>query len=163
MREARKTIVHPPSIRVNRPQEALQLRPGDPAAPREVHLPLLPSGPDGVRRHLPRGDRILITIESHRASRHTTSGGNSAPHNEHFGSRAAHIYSYSNQSKKSWSVDGARPVKSGPTSAYQCTPLLSLRIEVLSTSLLANMWHSLIRVSRRDKMSHFERILVIFI
>jgi len=42
------------------PVRAFQLRPGDPAAPREVHLPLLPSGPDGVRRHLPRGDRILI-------------------------------------------------------------------------------------------------------
>ena len=42
----------------------LQLRPGNPAAPREAHLPLLTSVPDGVRRHLPRGDQILITFAS---------------------------------------------------------------------------------------------------
>jgi hypothetical protein len=73
-------VVHPPSIRDSQLVGSLQLRPGDPAAPREVHLPLLPSGPDGVRRHLPRGDRILITFESLRANHHLTSGGNSVPH-----------------------------------------------------------------------------------
>ena len=44
------------------PLMTLQLRPGNPAAPREAPLPLLPSGSDGVRGHLPRGDRILITF-----------------------------------------------------------------------------------------------------
>jgi hypothetical protein len=34
-----------------------------------------------------------------------------------------------------------------PTSAYQRTPSLSFRIEVLSTSVLARKRHSLIRVS----------------
>jgi hypothetical protein len=57
-------IVHLPPIRAAVPRETLQLRPGDPAAPREAHLPLLTSVPDGVRRHLPRGDRILITFAS---------------------------------------------------------------------------------------------------
>jgi len=41
---------------------ALRLRLGNPAALRAVHLPLLQSRSDGVRRHLPRRDRILITI-----------------------------------------------------------------------------------------------------
>src|SRR5215471_17784698 len=31
---------------------------GYPTAPREVHLPLLPHGPSGVRRHLPRRTRL---------------------------------------------------------------------------------------------------------
>ena len=66
------------------PRVPLQLRPGNPAAPREAHLPLLPSGPDGVRKHLPRGDRILITFASLGAGWHKTSGGNSAPHLERF-------------------------------------------------------------------------------
>ena len=45
------------------PLLTFRLRPGDPTAPREAHLPLLPSGPDGFRKHLPRGDRILITFK----------------------------------------------------------------------------------------------------
>lgn len=65
-------------------RKTFQLRPGNPAAPREAHLPLLPSGPDGVRKHLPRGDRILITFASLGAGWHKTSGGNSAPHLERF-------------------------------------------------------------------------------
>jgi hypothetical protein len=81
--------VHPPSIVGHRPRSPLRLRPGNPAAPREVHLPLLPSGPDGVRRHLPRGDRILITIEFVSAGDLVTSGGDSVPHDERFGYRAA--------------------------------------------------------------------------
>ena len=52
----RKWVVHPPLIRAIRPQRPLQLRLSDSAAPREVHLPLLPSGPDGVRKHQSRGD-----------------------------------------------------------------------------------------------------------
>lgn len=32
-------------------------QPGTPAAPREVHLPLLPHGPGGVHEHLPRRTR----------------------------------------------------------------------------------------------------------
>src|SRR5215468_6423944 len=82
-------VVHPPLIVSHRPRGSLQLRPGDPAAPREVHLPLLPSGPDGVRRHLPRGDRILITFEFVSAGYLVTAGGNSVPHTERFGYRAA--------------------------------------------------------------------------
>src|SRR5258707_5441439 len=31
---------------------------GCPTAPREVHLPLLPHGPSGVHRHLPRRTRL---------------------------------------------------------------------------------------------------------
>src|SRR2546428_8566500 len=31
---------------------------GHPTAPREVHLPLLPHGPSGVHRHLPRRTRL---------------------------------------------------------------------------------------------------------
>src|SRR5438874_12979007 len=31
---------------------------GSPTAPREVHLPLLPHGPSGVHRHLPRRTRL---------------------------------------------------------------------------------------------------------
>jgi len=76
----RVMVVHPPLIVGHRLRSPLQLRPGDPAAPREVHLPLLPSGPDGVRRHLPRGDRILITFEFVSASYLVTAGGNSVPH-----------------------------------------------------------------------------------
>src|SRR2546421_11772702 len=33
-------------------------QPGDPTAPREVHLPLLPHGPSGVHRRLPRRTRL---------------------------------------------------------------------------------------------------------
>ncbi len=33
-------------------------QPGYPTAPREVHLPLLPHGPSGVHRHLPRRTRL---------------------------------------------------------------------------------------------------------
>jgi hypothetical protein len=33
-------------------------QPGTPAAPREVHLPLLPHGPSGVHEHLPRRTRL---------------------------------------------------------------------------------------------------------
>ena len=82
-------VVHPPSICVRHWFTAFQLRPGDPAAPREVHLPLLPPGPDGVRRHLPRGDRILITFKPVATGCCQTSGGASAPRVEHFGFRAA--------------------------------------------------------------------------
>lgn len=38
--------------------------------------------------------------------------------------------------------------------------LLSLRIIGFSTKILSTLMHSLIRVSRRDKMSHFERLLL---
>jgi len=33
-------------------------QPGNPTAPREVHLPLLPHGPSGVHRRLPRRTRL---------------------------------------------------------------------------------------------------------
>src|SRR5262245_3203399 len=59
----REMVVHLPSIRGGRFRSPFKLRPGDLAAPRAVHLPLLPSGPDGVRRHLPREDRALITLK----------------------------------------------------------------------------------------------------
>ena len=85
----KKVVVHPPSFRANLSRSTLQLRPGDPAAPRAVHLPLLPSGPDGVRRHLPRGDRILITFKLIATGNSQTSGRNTAPHTERFGYRVA--------------------------------------------------------------------------
>jgi len=45
-----------------------------------------------------------------------------------------------------------------PTSACESTPSLSLRMEVLSTSVIARMWHSLIRVTRRVGWPHFVSI-----
>jgi hypothetical protein len=42
-----------------------------------------------VRRHLPRGDRILITFELLEVGCCRFSGGNSAPHTERFGYRVA--------------------------------------------------------------------------
>ncbi len=82
-------VVHPPSFRVLPLFTALQLRSGDPAAPRAAHLPLLPPGPDGVRGHLPRGDRILITFKLIVTGNGQTSGRNTAPHTERFGYRVA--------------------------------------------------------------------------
>jgi hypothetical protein len=51
------TVVHPLSITVLRLTPASRLRPGCPAAPRSIYLPLLPSGSDGVHRLLPRRTR----------------------------------------------------------------------------------------------------------
>jgi len=47
-------VVHPLSNLPARLTRASQLQPGTPAAPRRDCLPLLPSGPGGVRRLLPR-------------------------------------------------------------------------------------------------------------
>ena len=43
-----------------------QLRPGNPAAPRTLYLPLHPSGPDGIHSFLPRRTRssILLSVGS---------------------------------------------------------------------------------------------------
>ena len=51
---ALEMVVHPPSTRLTRLAVVSLLQPGAPAAPRVGHLPLLPSGPDGVRGSLPR-------------------------------------------------------------------------------------------------------------
>ena len=45
-----------------------------------------------------------------------------------------------------------------PTSATQQLPLLSLRIRVLNTQILAYMLDSLVRVSRRVDENHFVSI-----
>jgi len=47
-------VVHPPSNRTTRLTRASRLQSGTPAAPRRGSLPLLPPGPGGVRRLLPR-------------------------------------------------------------------------------------------------------------
>lgn len=44
------------SVSVTCPQK--RLKPGNPAAPEGSNLPLLPSGPGGVRRSSPRGTRL---------------------------------------------------------------------------------------------------------
>jgi hypothetical protein len=74
---------------------------------------------------------------------------------------------------KSRSVDGAlsrnyklpsdrlyhrREDEKDPTSATQRLPLLSLRIRVLNTQILAYMLDSLVRVSRRVDENHFVSI-----
>jgi len=50
-------VVHPLSKWATRAVAASQLQPGTPAAPRRHSLPLLPPGPGGVWRLLPRGTR----------------------------------------------------------------------------------------------------------
>ena len=49
--------VHPLSISAFRLSAVSRLGSGDPAAPENDYLPLLPSGPDGVRRFSPRRTR----------------------------------------------------------------------------------------------------------
>src|SRR6266487_3123626 len=54
----------PPELKVDEHRKPIFARscrsaqPGYPTAPREVHLPLLPHGPSGVHRHLPRRTRL---------------------------------------------------------------------------------------------------------
>jgi len=52
-----KLVVHPLSNLLPPSTSGSQLRPGYPATPRRVSLPLLPSGPGGVRSLLPRRTR----------------------------------------------------------------------------------------------------------
>jgi len=51
-----KWVVHLLLIRAIRPQKPASSGPNESAALREAHLPLLPSGPDGVREHQSHGD-----------------------------------------------------------------------------------------------------------
>jgi len=51
-------VVHPLSNRTNRLTDTSLLQPGAPAAPRRDRLPLLPSGPGGVHRLLPRRTQL---------------------------------------------------------------------------------------------------------
>ena len=57
------SVVHPLSIRAPRACPDSQLQLGLPAAPEAYYLPLLPSGPDGVRSASPRraGSSTLLT------------------------------------------------------------------------------------------------------
>ncbi len=57
------SVVHPLSIRTPQASPGSQLRLGLPAAPEAYYLPLLPSGPDGVRSASPRraGSSTLLS------------------------------------------------------------------------------------------------------
>ena len=79
MHSALIPVVHPLSIRTTGLPSGSQLQPGRPAAPKANYLPLLPSGPDGVRSALPRRARLstLLTGDSPRGAK--TSSGNSTP------------------------------------------------------------------------------------
>ncbi len=74
-----RPVVHPLSNRALRLAGASQLRPGTPAAPRSDCLPLLPSGPDGVHRLLPRRTQSSMPLSPGRPRKHRPSRGNSTP------------------------------------------------------------------------------------
>ena len=61
----RKKVVHPPSNRPVSEYTSRQLQPGSPAAHGRGRLPLLPPGPDGVRRSHVAQDLTFNAAHSH--------------------------------------------------------------------------------------------------
>ena len=66
VRDDTPTVVHLPSKPRSRRMFASQLRSGTPAAPKSDCLPLLPSGPGGVRRLLLRRTQPSMPLGDHR-------------------------------------------------------------------------------------------------
>ena len=68
-------VVHLPSNCTTRLTRNNRLRPGAPAAPRRDSLPLLPPGPDGVQRLLPRRTQSSTPLEPSSIKRNNPQGG----------------------------------------------------------------------------------------
>ena len=66
--------MHPPSNRASGASLQDQLRPGAPAAHGERSLPLLPSGPGGVREAAAARDPAINTVQATRHPETTTLG-----------------------------------------------------------------------------------------
>ena len=80
--------MHPLSSRARWLTRISQLQPGTPAAPRRDRLPLLPLGPDGVHRLLPRRTQSSSLLNPGSPREHQPSEGEFDPASADFGYRA---------------------------------------------------------------------------